>query len=667
MDYAPLLVVEPDTATRNLLLAGLRSAGVPALGARSAYDALTWCTELVPGLVVAESRLPDVEGEELVRRIREEKPTRTVPFFFLTGDGELDLDAVESMGAQDVLHKPAFVRDLVTLAHLHGGRPAKVPVVDGRLEAVGLPHLLRLLTTGRRSGRVVLSEHAGEIRFRAGRLVAASYRDRQGEAALLRLLTLTHGAFHVSYEDVSAEDGLAMTVDDLFARGFTHVRTWEQVARTLGPLNRPRVIDFQTLGVRLGELPDAVNSVLRRFDGERTIGTVVDESLLGDLTTLRVVAKLNRMGILRSPEAAARARNSDAPTATDRLLEGLFGDAGLPALAGATAARVAVLPDWTERGEDWNAILPDVPEHEDPWQALKATEETLADLAAVDAPDLEQLGDTPVDRIRAESEAAVGAPAAEVPAADAFEDADHDFFARPATADVDPVAPRHLPVFALTLGALAVVVLVAAVLMARHVSTLAAPAKAHAKVAKVTRAAPVKAAGMVLPAMNAGPAAKTPAPAAKTVAVADLAGAATVAGPAAAKPAAKPAPPPAKPAAALPSLLDAGQKAYAAGHLADAARLYRKAIAQAPKNAVAHLGLGLALLDDGKTDAAISALKTARTLDPKAARGAVLLGTAYQLAGNRAEATKAYQDYLTLAPGGAQAKDVQAILAGWAK
>ena len=665
MDYAPLLVVEPDAPTRNLLLAGLRAAGVPALGARSGYDALTWCTEMVPGLVVAESRLPDVEGDELVRRIRDEKPTRTVPFFFLTGDGELDLDAVEAMGAQDVLHKPAFVRDVVTLARLHGGRPATVPVVDGRLEAVGLPHLLRLLATGRRSGRVVLSAQAGEIRFRAGRLVAATYRDRQGEAALLRLLTLTHGAFHVSYEDVPAEDGLGMAVDDLFARGFPHVRTWERVARTLGPLDQPRVIDFQALGARLGELPDAVNAVLRRFDGERTIGTVVDESLLGDLTTLRVVAKLDRMGILRTPEAAARALNADTPTATDRLLEGLFGDAGLPpaAGAGATAARVAVLPDWTERGDAWNAILPDVPENEDPWHALRATEETLADLAAVAAPDLEHLGDTPVDRIRAEAEPAAGAPAAEVPAAAAFEDADHDFFARPATAEVDPVAPKHLPVFGLTLGALAVAVLVAAGFMARHVST-PAPAKAHAKAAKVTKAAAVKAAAMVLPAMNAGPAAKTPAPPAKTVAVADLAGAATVARPAAAKPAAKPVP---KPAAALPSLLDAGQKAYAEGHLADAARLYRKAVAKAPKNAVAHLGLGLALLDAGQTDAAISALKAARTLDPKAARGAVLLGTAYQLAGNRAEATKAYQDYLKLAPGGAQAKDVKAILAGWAK
>jgi CheY-like chemotaxis protein len=461
-----LLVVEPDPSARGLILSGLRRQGLRAVGASSGYEALGLLDDVTPSLVVSEVALPDLPGTELVRRLRGRRPTAEVPFYFLTGSPEVGVEAARQIGAQDLLRKPAFVSDLATLARLHAGRPAQASLLGGQLEAVGLAHLLRALASGGRSGRVVVLEGEGEVRFHRGRIVEAVFRDRCGESALLRLLTLTRGPFEIAFEGLGGEEpaddwSLNLDVSQLLARGFLHVRRWEQIVASLPPLETAMVVDYGALAECLDEIPDAVNPILRLFDGIRPLESVIDGSSLPDLVALEVVAKLDSLGLLRpagdapapcdteapavagppgpsegdsspesdsgfetaSPDASASPAEVATPAA-DGMLQSLFAGTKIPegsAVAALVPQSADWWPDYVKGADPWADILPELPESADPWADHAACDAILESLTAGSvadalvraqlgqsrAPDMRDLGETPNERLRTRADAPV--------------------------------------------------------------------------------------------------------------------------------------------------------------------------------------------------------------------------------------------------------------------
>ena len=81
------------------------------------------------------------------------------------------------------------------------------------------------------------------------------------------------------------------------------------------------------------------------------------------------------------------------------------------------------------------------------------------------------------------------------------------------------------------------------------------------------------------------------------------------------------------------------------------------------KSVPALLALGDALLEADDARSALGPLQQAAALDPRSARAQLLLGTAYQSVGRKADALKAYRRYLALEPQGEFAGDVRAIVA----
>jgi Tfp pilus assembly protein PilF len=68
-------------------------------------------------------------------------------------------------------------------------------------------------------------------------------------------------------------------------------------------------------------------------------------------------------------------------------------------------------------------------------------------------------------------------------------------------------------------------------------------------------------------------------------------------------------------------------------------------------------------LEADKPRSAVEPLESAARLDAKSARAQLLLGTAYQSLGRKADAVKAYRRFLELEPSSEYAKDVKVILA----
>jgi PAS domain S-box-containing protein len=104
-----VLVVEDEADTRDFLRRFLTDYGAEVITARSATEALALVQQARPSLLVSDIGLPDVDGYELLRRIRVNEPSgaRNIPAIALTAYARSeDRDRAFSAGYDAHLAKP---------------------------------------------------------------------------------------------------------------------------------------------------------------------------------------------------------------------------------------------------------------------------------------------------------------------------------------------------------------------------------------------------------------------------------------------------------------------------------------------------------------------------------------------------------------------------------
>ncbi|WP_051468157.1 response regulator transcription factor [Actinomadura oligospora] len=115
-----LLVVEDEPTLRELLSASLRFSGFQVESAATAGEALGIALRERPDLVVLDVMLPDMDGFELLRRLRRQSSgpaeygSRDVPVLFLTArDAPEDKVNGLSIGGDDYVTKPFRLEELI--------------------------------------------------------------------------------------------------------------------------------------------------------------------------------------------------------------------------------------------------------------------------------------------------------------------------------------------------------------------------------------------------------------------------------------------------------------------------------------------------------------------------------------------------------------------------
>jgi two-component system OmpR family response regulator len=110
-----LLVVDDEATVRELLSATLRFAGFEVTSAATGTEAVAAAVAEPPELVLLDVMLPDMNGFEVVRRLREARPAGgPVPVLFLTArDGQADKITGLSLGADDYVTKPFDLEELI--------------------------------------------------------------------------------------------------------------------------------------------------------------------------------------------------------------------------------------------------------------------------------------------------------------------------------------------------------------------------------------------------------------------------------------------------------------------------------------------------------------------------------------------------------------------------
>ncbi len=105
-----ILVVEDDTAIRTAVRRYLKIQGHHVIEAANGIEALAHLKVQTVDLVLTDIDMPEMDGIELIRRVRQEKPE--MPIVVMTGVREAINVVEHELGVQHVLTKPFDLEDL---------------------------------------------------------------------------------------------------------------------------------------------------------------------------------------------------------------------------------------------------------------------------------------------------------------------------------------------------------------------------------------------------------------------------------------------------------------------------------------------------------------------------------------------------------------------------
>jgi CheY-like chemotaxis protein len=115
-----ILLVDDSRVTRELIKVYLIAKDVTLLEAVDGQDALEKVRADAPDLVLADMRMPRLDGAGLCEALRKDPATRHVPVVILTSNKDADTRRrARSAGAREVLQKPIQPHELLQAVARH--------------------------------------------------------------------------------------------------------------------------------------------------------------------------------------------------------------------------------------------------------------------------------------------------------------------------------------------------------------------------------------------------------------------------------------------------------------------------------------------------------------------------------------------------------------------
>jgi CheY-like chemotaxis protein len=125
-----VLVVDDDSATRDLIARGLQKEGFAVLTAASGDEGVRIAREMRPDVISMDVLMPGMDGWTALGLLKSEPGTAGIPVVMVSGVEDRDIGL--ALGAADYLQKPVDREQLVaTLRRFRGGsEPRPVLVVE---------------------------------------------------------------------------------------------------------------------------------------------------------------------------------------------------------------------------------------------------------------------------------------------------------------------------------------------------------------------------------------------------------------------------------------------------------------------------------------------------------------------------------------------------------
>ncbi|MBN3949451.1 MAG: EAL domain-containing response regulator [Nostoc sp. NMS7] len=110
-----ILIIEDEEAVRENLLDMLEAEDFETLAAADGRIGLHLAISEVPDLILCDLMMPEIDGHGVLRALRQEPSTATIPFIFLTAkSAKSDFRQAMDMGADDYITKPFTRAELLS-------------------------------------------------------------------------------------------------------------------------------------------------------------------------------------------------------------------------------------------------------------------------------------------------------------------------------------------------------------------------------------------------------------------------------------------------------------------------------------------------------------------------------------------------------------------------
>ena len=151
-----VLVIDDTMEIRMIISESLNIYGFKTLTAEDGITGIQMAQEQLPDLIICDINMPNLDGFDTLKGIRQHDATATIPFIFLSGAAEKpDVRRGMELGADDYLTKPFTHKELMAAvntrlekqAELQRQSDKKLDELRGNI-TLALPHELRTPLNG---------------------------------------------------------------------------------------------------------------------------------------------------------------------------------------------------------------------------------------------------------------------------------------------------------------------------------------------------------------------------------------------------------------------------------------------------------------------------------------------------------------------------------------
>ncbi|MDX2022486.1 MAG: response regulator [Deltaproteobacteria bacterium] len=327
-----LLLVDADPQSLRVLDVSLKKAGYDVVTAHSGVEALAVLADTPIDLVISDTHMPQMDGFELCRRIKERQDWARIPFIFLSSRKTIE-DKIRGLeiGVEDYLIKPVYIKEITTRVRMLLQRRERERLESrrdtrtrfaGELADIGIVDLVQTIEVNRKSGIVHISNadgRRGAIYFRDGRVIDAEAGRLTGVEAVYRLFSWNDGSFEVEFKNIRRRDVIELSGQALLMEGMRRLDEWTRLLDSLPPLETVFEVDYYVLAERLADIPDEVNTILRLLDGRRSLLQVIEDSDFPDLEAISIVGRLHADRVIYEAQGDKPAHSEPRQTRMGRL------------------------------------------------------------------------------------------------------------------------------------------------------------------------------------------------------------------------------------------------------------------------------------------------------------------------------------------------------------
>jgi len=305
-----ILIADDDEKVVALLKSSLQKEGYHTSEAFNGATALELAKKQLPDLILADVTMPEMDGFELCKHIRENDATMHIPFIFLTAKGELN-DKVTglNLGADDYISKPfhisevtARIKSILQRIMMLSQHPHVQEESDlkGNLEQMHLPEVIQTLSMNQKTGglKITSNNRVGKIYFENGEVIQALLGQFKGEEALYRILIWDEGLFEFDTSDAPNQSPIGKSTTSLLMEGFEERDEYFKYKKAMPSFS----FTLKIASNFTEEIKPTTQKVLGLIDGQRTIQDVIEQNSLNYLLTTKILYTLLKKGLIEAKE-----------------------------------------------------------------------------------------------------------------------------------------------------------------------------------------------------------------------------------------------------------------------------------------------------------------------------------------------------------------------------